>query len=853
MAGKLVPQSSGAGNAAFAQQGTVDWTALSRSSFTFSVEVMSRFSKAGVEMITCAMGQAMCSQFNVPPEGQKRVTDAISKLKAYSSYGQVLWFGFGVKHIVRSLCETKQGATCAALCACLRVSYSTEISARVLSVLCDQLLPSDGLSPALPQWAALVDVCSGALSPSKFPMMVDGFCRLAFTDRQRHSQCHRATTADALARALAELSKVSNGNVSSITFEGGYDCGWIAAVAEWLLCLRVKVLTEEGNCLYEQDSSQNNAFAQVIIIFNTHTHDPELAETKKLKVVNRTFHLPYNGISTLVVRSGDRGEVFGMGRSRWSTILEDTFGSAFKLLLSPNVIGSFAKFLLSGVKARPPSGSPSESPSGSTEDWLMWQDEMIHPWMRSFSSPAASGERAFFLAIADRLPELTPLLDALEHLERSVGSAAGPDRNPLWNACGCGDCGRNQHRDWTHPTPTIPITADICLCYVGMTLLNLIWLLAHIDVDETLQPASTGLLMLYEHVERQDDFNSESTNSITCESLWWVTNLNDIYRGTFELFTGLPSHKNLHKFGAASAICHGGICIWLSALENPLCDPPKQTALRVVPGKVSFRGRLYREIVHMEGEIMHMEEEMEGENLSSGVDLTMQRIAAHGTSRVSTLIVRETFDASQLEARIELSSGKTSNAFDTYLDDFGVERPRRLPSELNLHIRNLYGTLHTRIGHATCDDNLGRARSQGLPKPDLTTWERPCRRLALMLEAAAPPKRFYNYPEAGEWVLVVRDSVHEAPLLRVFRGDFSLLYYLVSLSFADMGAVSHLVYFDGCIRCLAFKFAVRKYYVPFKRKPRTCKIEIHTITDNECTYWSGILAGATSEWEAWSQ
>ena len=176
MAGQLVPQSSGTGNAAVAQQGTVDWTALSRSSFTFSVEVMSRFSKAGVEMITCAMGQAMCSRFNVPPEGQKQVTDAISKLKAYSSYGQVLWFGFGVKHIVRSLCETKQGATCAALCACLWVSYSTEMSARVLSVLCDELLPSDGLSPALPQWAALIDVCSGALSPSKFPVMVDGFC-----------------------------------------------------------------------------------------------------------------------------------------------------------------------------------------------------------------------------------------------------------------------------------------------------------------------------------------------------------------------------------------------------------------------------------------------------------------------------------------------------------------------------------------------------------------------------------------------------------------------------------------------------------------------------------------------------
>ena len=662
--------------------------------------------------------------------------------------------------------------------------------------------------------------------------MVDGFCRLAFTDRQRRSQCHKATTADALARALAELSKVSNGSVSSITFEGGYDCGWIAAVAEWLLCLRVKVLTEEGNCLYHQGSSQNNASAQVIIIFNTHAHDPELAETKKLKVVNRTFHLPYNGISTLLERPADRGEVFAMGRSSWCTILEDTFGSAFKLLLSPNVIEVFAKLLLSGVRATRP-------PGGTTQLGSIGQDKMIHPWMRSFSRPTASGERAFFLAIADRLPELTPLLDASEHLERSVGAAAGPHSNPLWNACGCGDCGRSQHRDRTHPTLTIVITADICLYHVGMTLINLIWLLACIDVDETIQPASTGLLMLYEHVERQDNFDSKSTNSIKCESLCWVADLGDIYRRTFELFTGLPSHKSLNESGAVSAICHGGICIWLPALENPLCDPHKQITLRVVPGKVSFRGRLYREIVHME-------EEMEEEDSLEGVDLTMQRIAAHGTSRFNTIIVRETFDAWQLEARIELRSGKTSSAFNTYLDHFGVKHPRRLPSELNLHIRNLYGTLHTIIDHATCENNLGRARSQGLPKPDLTTWERPCPSLALILESTAPPKRFYNYREAGEWVLVFRDPVQRAPLLRVFRGDFSLLYYLVS--FADMEAVPHLAYFDGCIRCLAFKF-MEKNYGMWSRTRKTCYIEIRTITDNECTYWSGKLTGTLPEWE----
>ena len=825
MAGPLVAQSSSTGSTAFAQQGTLDWTALSRSSFTFSVEVMSRFSKAGVEMITCAMGQAMCSQFNVPPEGQKRVTDAISKLKAYSSYGQVLWFGFGVKHIVRSLCETKQGATSAALCACLRVSYSTEMSARVLSVLCDQLLPSDGLSPALPQWAALLDVCSGALGPSKFPVMVDGFCRLAFTDRQPHS--HNATTVNALAHALAELLKVSNGSVSTITFEGGYDCAWIAAVAEWLLCLKVKVVTEEGSCVYWQDSSHTSSSAQVTIIFNAHTHDAEPAGTKELKVVNRSFRLPCNERFKLISHSvGGWEEPFGMGRSRWSTILEDTFGSAFKMLLSPNIVGLFAKILLSDAMGH------DSGDYGSCNGW-----RAIHPWMGPISSPAASRERAFFLAIASRLPELSPLLDALEYLGKASGAAAGLEGSQLWNICGCKSC-RQRRGDRTARKPR-----GICLHYLGMTLMNLIGLLARIDVDENIQPASTGLLLLYNYIIINYSVSHESPILFT--NIWWDRGLRTIYRRTFELFTGLPSHKNWEEnwedVGAASssAMCHGGICIWLPALENPLYDPSKQIRLRVVLGNVSFRDRLYREIVDIGmSEVPYISKSV------------VPAVAAHGTSRVSTLVVRETLDASRLEAWIELRSGKTSSAFNAYLEHLGIERLGRLPSELRIHIRKLYGSLHKKIDHRTCEVRLGPVRSQRLPKPDLSTWERPCPSLAILLESTTPPKRSYNYPEAGEWILVMAGTKAGVATVELVRGNFTLLYYLMSHEH-DAGLKASLSIFDGCIRCLAYELS-EKVVAQEGMLYVNCNINIHTIMDTRSVQWSAKLTGTLSVRQACS-
>ena len=577
MAGPLVAQSSSTGSSSFAEQGTLDWTALSRSSFTFSVEVMSRFSKAGVEMITCVMGQAMCSQFTVPPEGQKRVTDAISKLKAYSSYGQILWFGFGVKHIVRSLCETKQGATCAALCACLRVSYNTETSARVLSVLCDQLLPSDGLSPALSQWAALSNVCSGALNSSKFPVMVDGFCRLAFTDRRPQSRYQTATMAGALAHALAELLKISNGSVSTITSEGGYDCGWIAAVAEWLLCLKVRVLTEEGSCLYWQESSHSSSSAQVTIIFNAHTHDAELGETKEFRLVNRSFRLPCIGALLGSEAGGSWGEPLSMGRSSWSTILEDTFGSAFKMLLSPNIVGLFAKIVLSGVMAC------DSGDYGSGNGW-----RVIHPWMGPISSPATSRARAFFLSITNQLPELSPLLESLEKVQMSAGGAADLKESQLWNFCDCDFCRQDRREEPTRGRRVVAIK-EICLHYLVLTLIYLIRLLARINVDENLQPASTGLLMLYDHIAasyhaylRNDTRKKTKWDAYLdylpspCNRFKWDADLDTIYQSIIELFTGLPTRKSLNKPVAASAVCDGGICIWLPALEDPLYDPAKR-------------------------------------------------------------------------------------------------------------------------------------------------------------------------------------------------------------------------------------------------------------------------------------
>ena len=123
---------------------------------TFSVEVLSCFVKAGVEMITVAMGQAIFSNFKLRPDGQQRFSHTIAKPKAFSSYGKAMWFSFGVKHTVKILAETEQGTACAAMCACLSVSYDSLSSSKVLKALTDQQAAPDTLTPSLSHGAGCV-------------------------------------------------------------------------------------------------------------------------------------------------------------------------------------------------------------------------------------------------------------------------------------------------------------------------------------------------------------------------------------------------------------------------------------------------------------------------------------------------------------------------------------------------------------------------------------------------------------------------------------------------------------------------------------------------------------------------
>ena len=70
-------------SAPFQQQGSVDWVELSSRSVQFSIAVLARLSRAGIDPFTLQVGRAICANFSLQPIAQERITDAILALKKY--------------------------------------------------------------------------------------------------------------------------------------------------------------------------------------------------------------------------------------------------------------------------------------------------------------------------------------------------------------------------------------------------------------------------------------------------------------------------------------------------------------------------------------------------------------------------------------------------------------------------------------------------------------------------------------------------------------------------------------------------------------------------------------------------
>lgn len=393
------------GNSGLQQQGSIDWSRLSSSFVRLSVDFLVRLSNCGVEGVTVHAAQAVLSKMKLSSEGEKRVLEAVAHLPAFSSINKVLWFGFGIKHIIRHMVETDQGLNCVALCAALQEMYSTVDSAKIMRELLVLSGAPIDMTPSLKQWITLVELCGGALTSTDFGTLVH---RISKEFLPQDGPALRLPSApDAIANAISGLIAVSNGAQDQIKLLGGVDCAWIAAFAVWMLDLRVLVEDASGSPRY-RSYPQSSLSPKVLILYG----DPG---STSLQLIKRVFVVPSGdaliGQEYSTTQNGGlsrQANTLLCGRVPWKSLLKDTFGRPASLLIDGPLSRSCGMIL--GCVARIFNGLLSDDPDVPI-------DTGFNRYLWKFYNSSSHG-RGFVNTARQQMPELAVcknLMDAMEY------------------------------------------------------------------------------------------------------------------------------------------------------------------------------------------------------------------------------------------------------------------------------------------------------------------------------------------------------------------------------------------------------------------------------------------------------
>lgn len=487
----LVPAASSSQQ--FSTKGSVDWAGIGRMQFSASVAILGRLSAAGVEPLTVAVGQAMCSRIPLGAHGEKVLMEAMGNLKAFSSFGDVIWFGVGVRHILRTLVQTTQGASLVALCAALAEGYSIPTAALMIFEMSKVLGSPDELRPSFAQWQALVKVCSSVLTVTTFGVRLQqllNLCELEQTPRMpllASPGYGDLAYPPEFAEAVLAIGRVASGILEDIELTGAASCAWLAVFAEYLLGLKVQVRKVSGQLLSMNHSTDQKSQV-VVIVGNSNVSTSVITCTGQSYVISSGTDFIgrfFNGIED---NSDENNRLYG--RVPWQSLLHDVFGDVVENLLRPVT----ARRLMSVLK----------SPESLRQDAFLTM--MVCAAENIVSTSPVIRYRSVFSFLQQmptKLPELTPIQDMLvtksaelrqlhgltepgEFIESTKDSHAA--EVVLAGYCSCsrhrkGPCGKR---------------GVYCIVKITRLIISLLCMLEHLDLDSPILPRRYGVIGLYE-------------------------------------------------------------------------------------------------------------------------------------------------------------------------------------------------------------------------------------------------------------------------------------------------------------------------------------------------------------------
>lgn len=549
---------------------------------TASVALLGRLASAGIEPLTLAVGQAVCAGLVLGPTGERRLQESLNNLKSFSSFGDAIWFGLGVRHVVRTLVQTAQGASCVALTASLAEVHNVEVTALVLYNLVKIQQAPIELSPSFPQWKALAQTCASVFKTSSFSLRVQTLLSMMDKWPDMDENPEACAPAD-LAEVLQAVTMVKNGKKRSVTLVGGPDCAWVIAYADWLLALRVLLHGHNGDLLYKNFDGPNDE----VQVSAQYARDGSI-DSKTIRKIGESYilrsgkHLITEQLS-LGARSYEMLPIPSISANvQWTQALSITFGdeTVQRLLRHCPIVYSVLTSALQNFQ----------------------QD---HEGLRYDASGLGN-------PLMENVVRWFPELNALRHLGEfdDVGKNSMPPQTycrclkNLMHNCGCCQC-----HSALMPINSAQSTSRPRVCLVSLTemIIILCHCLSQTVLDSALYPTVRGLRGLYQ--SSNTGWSSRTHSLDTEEALYYPRTHEkggllpgEIY---FELFTGYAHTIGVfsrHRgFGPECASSWHGIR-WYSETLLALSDQYGQASrVHVTAGVIESSGRTYSNVHGLAG------------------------------------------------------------------------------------------------------------------------------------------------------------------------------------------------------------------------------------------------------------
>ncbi|KAF2177753.1 hypothetical protein K469DRAFT_719493 [Zopfia rhizophila CBS 207.26] len=553
----------------FSSSGQLDWVALSRAPISYSTGVISRLANADVELVTVQTVTAIGSLFKFPPVGQNLLTESLSKISSVYAWGRVLSFGIGTKHIVRSLSDSEEGATCVAILAALTTAYSTNASACIMRELSLLYGPPFQPRPSLAQWTNLVQICAGSLGMSNFEHYYQTFSRLIVPPPSSSSPGSKLAASEAaVAEGLKTLSDLSNGRITYAMFAGYLDSAWLAAVAQCLFGLCIEIVDNiTSTCIYRTNGKPKYALAQAIFLSRcsvpgAHTSAINLISKKVYVMPNATGFLQQNSDPSIHTTSA------------WNSVFRDAYPELVATFPSSFPVDLFGRLLqVVSFHSKLHFSFPKRPPTEQEIPWLVW-----HSYGHIYH-PRRTGNELLVFARQILSPTIT-LSNTLSIENCTLDRQAMPDEakkilGEVSKSCKCTECA----------SPRVLVNQERCYRRLAIALIRVIILLSPVTIDPTLPPIPDALQEIYLYGE---DFPEVGHPEILPRLALLL-----------HLFSGRkPSASPRLRTSSilrdnCSAVCHNGVCIYYSILRNISLQPLHASAVEVIRGSIIFQENLY--------------------------------------------------------------------------------------------------------------------------------------------------------------------------------------------------------------------------------------------------------------------